>query len=337
MTAPLIVGALLALAPPALPQGDARIELRGAADSLARRELGRAETAFHVVDSLFAGALPARVVVDLSGTGAPATVSDTAIRLDPAFGRQLLPQLTRQLSRIAVRRLLGDAAQRVEHGFLLDGLAEWAVLRVVGDPERAKWSEMWAAYAYREQATYLEFLAEYERARDDLGSNVLTAVGVSLVSLLVDHHGLDRLHEVLAVLASGADLCAALERAGPGCRQTLDAWEVRLRTAMDERDFALLPEVRADLYATATEDGRYDLELGIAIDYPEGGSFDYVVEAVVAGTELDQAFAAEGDGLGSRVPLGSVEPGTRVRWRVAVWSSRYRLWRHSGWQSRMLD
>ncbi|NIR30180.1 MAG: hypothetical protein GWO39_08415, partial [Gammaproteobacteria bacterium] len=77
-------------------------------------------------------------------------------------------EFARELADAGARALVGATHAAGSYRFFEEGLATWVADRcaVSRGPAAPHW--LWAAYAHVEEATYLEYLAAFERAADEM-------------------------------------------------------------------------------------------------------------------------------------------------------------------------
>ena len=289
-----------------------------------------AEDVYALTDSLMNGALPSSVKVTLIGTGLSGSSPD-GIVLSLEQGRYLEPVFARELARLGVREIVGEVLDAEGYRFFVEGLAAWVGERFerrLGSIE-PRW--LWAAYAYMEEATYLEYLEVYSRASEDLGKNVVNAVGYSLVSYLSERHGWVGVMSVLAAMPDNIEVCSALDEAGFDCLGTWEGWQLALESESAKHDFTQLPKVFADLEVNGEGDTR-DVGLRVFISNPETTSYLFFVAYVVDDEPAEESYSADAHDFEALVPLGRLPLGSKVLWEVAVWSRTVQTWRKSGWQ-----
>ena len=299
-----------------------------------REFLGYAEEIYATVDSLMDGALPSTIRVILVSTGSSAATPE-AIVLSLQQERYVEPILARELVRLAGREIAGAVYDAEGYRFFTEGLAAWVGERYerrLGSVE-PRW--LWAAYAYMEEATYLEYLEAYSRASEDLGKNVVTAVGYTFVSHLIERHGWDGVRSLLGAMADNVDICSALDDAGFNCPGLWRNWQAVLETEAAKHDFSMLPEAFADLQASGEGELR-EVSLRVFIRNPETTSYLFFVSYVIDGERAEESYPADGSDFEALVPLGRIPLGTKVLWEVAVWSRTVQTWRKSGWQDRII-
>ncbi|UCF21142.1 MAG: hypothetical protein JSU87_07080 [Gemmatimonadota bacterium] len=296
--------------------------------------LNYGEGVYNRVDSLLPGALPPTLAVSLeSGSRRGEDETGVVVNLEVEGPAEVL--FAGQLARVAVRSLAGDAYDLDAFRFVFAGLAAWVAEEYEREAgiRRPRW--LWAAYAYMQEATYLEYLEVYERASDELGSNVVTAVGYTLVSLLVERDGLQGLERLLRALARNADLCAALDDSGLDCARFTADWSSALEAEAARHDFASAPSVESDLIVSDQGELR-QVDLWVHVRNPETNAFNFFVQYVVNGEQREEVYAAEGPDYQVRIPLGQQETGAEILWDVAVWSDTLQLWVRGGWQNRVV-
>ena len=289
-----------------------------------------AEDVYADVDSLMNSALPSRVKVTLVGTGLSGSVAD-GIVLSLEQGRYIEPVFARELARLGGREIVGEVFDAEGYRFFVEGLAAWVgdrFERRLGSIE-PRW--LWAAYAYMEEATYLEYLEVYSRASEDLGKEVVNAVGYSLVSYLNERYGWEAVMSILAAMPDNIEICSALDEAGFDCLSTWEGWQAALESEAAKHDFTQLPKVFADLEVSGEGDTR-DVGLRVFISNPETTSYLFFVAYVVGDEPAEESYSADGHDFEALVPLGRLSVGTKVLWKVAVWSRTVQTWRKSGWQ-----
>jgi hypothetical protein len=293
-----------------------------------------AEDVYAYVDSLMKGALPSPIRVTLVATGLSGPSSD-GIVLSLEQERYIEPVFARELARLGGRAIVGDVFDAEGYRFFVEGLAAWAgehFERRLGSIE-PRW--LWAAYAFMEEATYLEYLEVYTRAAEDLGKNVVNAAGYSLVSYLVDRYGWDGVMSILAAMPENIEVCSAMDEAGFDCLGIWEGWQLALEAESAKHDFTQLPEVFADLEVSGEGNTR-DAGLRVFIRNPETTSYLFFVAYVVGDEPAEESYSADGHDFEALVPLGRLPVGTKVLWEVAVWSRTVQAWRKSGWQDRTI-
>jgi len=289
-----------------------------------------AENVYTHIDSLIKGALPSPVQVTLVSTGLSGSSPD-GIVLSLEQGRYIEPVFARELTRLGGREFVGEVFDAESYRFFVEGLVAWVGERFetrLGSME-PRW--LWAAYAFMEEATYFEYLEVYTRASEDLGKNVVNAVGYSLVAYLTEHYGWDGVMSVMATMPDNIEVCSAMDEAGFDCLSTWEGWQVALETEATKHDFTQVPRVFADLEVSGEGDTR-DVGLRVFIRNPETSSYLFFVEYVIVDEPEEESFSADGHDFEGRVPLGRLPVGTKVLWEVAVWSRTVQTWRKSGWQ-----
>ncbi len=289
-----------------------------------------AEDVYVYVDSLIRGALPTPVRVTLVGTGSSGPGVD-GIVLSLEQGRYNEPVFARELARLGGRELAGEVFDAESYRCFVEGLMAWVGERYETRLGTIEPRRLWAAYAYMEEATYLEYLEVYSRASEELGKNVVNAVGYSLVSYLDERYGWDGVMSVLAAMPNNIEVCSALDEAGFDCLATWEGWQAALEAEAAKHDFTQLPKVFADLEVTGEGDTR-DVGLRVFIRNPETTSYLFFVAYVLGDEPAEESYAAEGHEFEARIPLGRLAVGTKVLWEVAVWSRTVQAWRKSGWQ-----
>jgi len=289
-----------------------------------------AEEIYEKVDSLMDGALPSPVHVTLLSTGLSGSTSE-GIVLSLQQGRYVEPFLARALVDLAGREIVGDVYELEGYRFFVEGLAAWVGERYerrLGSPE-PRW--LWAAYAYMEEATYLEYLEVYSRASEELGKSVVNAVGYTFVSHLIGHHGWAGVMSSLQSMTDNSEICGALDDAGFDCFALWESWQLALEAESAKHDFTLLPKVFADLEVGGEGESR-EVSLRVFIRNPETNDYLFFVAYEIDGERVEESFPADSGDFEARVPLGAIPVGTKVLWEVAVWSRTVQAWRRSGWQ-----
>jgi hypothetical protein len=299
-----------------------------------RTFLEYAEDVYVDIDSLFDGALPSLVTVtlvaELAGDSARPDVTVSLLHED------LVEQLfARELARAAARERVGATYDVEGYRFVLEGLAAWARERYERKRGSLKPRWLWAAYAYMEEATYLEYVAAYSAAAEEMGKEVVAAVGYAFIAHLVERHGRDGLMSLLEAMSENIDVCSALDDAGLGCDVFWDDWQAALEVESNKHDFSMLPQVHADLIAGGEGEAR-EVSLWVRILNPEAERYPFFLSLVIGGERLEEPYHAEGGDFDARIPLGEIPAGTKVLWDVAVWSETLQLWRRSGWQDRIV-
>ena len=335
---PLVAYSTLTRAP-ATPSQQARtehleIEYPEGEEQGLRGFLEYAEDVYAYVDSLMKGALRPSVKVTLIGTGLSGSSPD-GIVLSLDQGRYLEPVFARELARLGGREMVGEVFDAEGYRFFVEGLATWVGERFerrLGSIE-PRW--LWAAYAFMEESTYLEYLEVYSRASEDLGKNVVNAVGYSLVVYLNERYGWEGVMSVLATMPDNIEICSALDASGFDCLGTWEGWQLALESEAAKHDFTQLPEVFADLEVSSEGDTR-DVGLRVFIRNPETTSYLFFVAYVVGDEPAEESYPADGHDFEALVPLGRLPVGTKVLWEVAVWSRTVQTWRKSGWQDRTI-
>jgi hypothetical protein len=303
-------------------------------EQAAHEFLRYAEKVYDHVNELFAGVLPAEVTVTLV-EAEPEEPSGDDIVLNLEHARYLEPIFARELVHRAGRAIVGPLYDAEGYRFFREGLAAWVAVRyerALG-LEEPRW--LWSAYAYMEEATYFEYLEVYSRASEELGRDVIDAVGYTFVEHLVDRHAWGGLLSLLRAMADNVEVCSALDDAGFDCSGFWEDWQARLGREASKHDFTMLPEVLADLQVSGEGDNR-DLTLRVYIRNPEATSYLFFVAYEIDGEQVEESYPAEGNEFEALVPLGEVSLGTKVLWEVAVWSRTVRAWRKSGWQDRLV-
>ncbi len=328
----------IARLPRTLPQQDVirtehlEITYPAAAQPMLEQFLGYAEDVYNRVDSLLPGALPATLAVRLV-SGGPSGEDSTGVWVNAEVEGPAQVLFAGQLARVAARALVGNAYELDAYQFVYAGLAAWVAEEYERQAgiERPRW--LWSAYAYLQEATYLEYLEVYDRAIDDLGRDVVAAIGYSFVSLFVERHGLPGLQRLLGALDRNADPCAALDDGGFDCAGFTADWSSTLEAEAARHDFTSLPAVQSDLIVSGQGELR-QVDLWVHVRNPETEAFNFFVQYVLNGEQQEVVYAAEGSDFSVRIPLGSLALGVEVLWDVAVWSDRLQLWVHGGWQNR---
>ncbi|KPK59906.1 MAG: hypothetical protein AMS21_09690 [Gemmatimonas sp. SG8_38_2] len=289
-----------------------------------------AEAIYERVDSLMDGALPSPVHVTLVSTGLSGSTSE-GIVLSLQQGRHVEPFLARALVNLAGREIVGDVYELEGYRFFVEGLAAW-----VGEPYEhglgslePRWLR--AAYAYMEEATYLEYLEVYSRASEELGKNVVNAVGYTFVAHLIEHHGWAGVTSLLQAMTGNSEICGALDDAGFDCFALWASWQLALEAESARHDFTLLPEILADLEMGGEGETR-EVSLRVFIRNPETDDYLFFVAYEIDGERVEESFPADSGDFEARVPLGAIPVGTKVLWEVAVWSRTVQAWRRNGWQ-----
>jgi hypothetical protein len=302
----------------------------------AESELGEfldyAELVYAEVDSLMGGAVASPIRVTLVREGTSGSTPE-GITLSLHMGPQVRELFARELARAAARKIVGPTYEAGGYRFLDEGLAAWVEARY----ERARGAEepRWlrAAFAYMEEATYLEYLETFTQASEEVGREVVSAAGYSFVSHLVDRYGWQGVLTLLAAMKGNIDVCSSLDDAGYDCEEFLDSWDAALAAEAAKHDFTLVPDVWADLLVAGEGDYR-DVSLLVYIRNPEATSYLYFISYVIGEEPFEESFAAASSDFEAVIPLGQVPVGTRVLWEVAVWSRTVRTWKKSGWQDR---
>ncbi len=294
--------------------------------------LSDVEQVYVCVDSLLNSALPATLTVRLARERA-SSASDSVIVVELMDESLMGHSLARGLVRVGGHELVGPAFDMEGIRFFAEGLEAWVASPCRPVREEPFW--LWAAWAHMEEATYLEYLEVFERACEEVGRPVIAAAGYAFVDHLTRRHGREALQTTLAAMSDNADICYGLDEVGIGCDAFLDDWWAALDSEMARHEFALVPQVHADLFASGQGELR-ELSLWVHIVNPEAASYPFYVSLVIEGERSEEPFYAEQGDFSGQVPLGQVSPGAKVMWDVAVWSETLKLWRRSGWQNQVI-
>jgi hypothetical protein len=300
----------------------------------ARAFLGYAEGVYEYIDTLFGGALPEKLHVTLlkdarSGSSGP------ELHLSLHHRAALQAVYAAELSRVAEREILGESYELQGYRFVTEGLANWVEARYERQLGIEKSRDIWAAYAYVLEATYPEYLASYELAEEELGKNVVDAVGYSFVSHVFQLHGMEGVRSLLDAMAVNVDVCSSLSDSGADCEEFVDGWQSALAEQARRYDFASLPEIWSLIEVSGQGDLR-EVGLRVYIQNPESSEFTFFVSYVIDGEHFEEAFPAERSEFRAIVPLGTMREGTKLLWEVSVWSSTVLAWRKSGWQDQVI-
>jgi hypothetical protein len=303
-------------------------------DSAAREFLAYAEAVYADVDSLLSGALPGSLEVELVRQGTSGLAAD-GVTLSLHHGRRLDAIFAAVLAQAAAREVLAGAHELDAYHFLVEGLAGWAAERYERRLGVVEPRGLWAAYAFLEEAAYLEFLSSYDEAEEELGHNVVAAAGYSLISYLVERGGLAALHALLLAMRDNVDLCTALDDAGLDCARCVEGWRAALEAEVARHDFSTLPEMWSALEVWE-DGGARDLWLVVHVHNPEAADYEFFVSYVIGDERFEESHAADASHFQTFLPLGRVTPGAHVLWEVAVWSRTIQTWRKSGWQDQIV-
>jgi hypothetical protein len=241
-----------------------------------------------------------------------------------------------RLARIADRRIVGATYEADGYAFFNEGLAAWVTEcyeRRAGIV-RPRW--LWAAYAYVQESSYLEYMEEYQRASDELGRKIAGAVGYSFVAHFISQHGRPGLGSLLRAMSKSIDICAALSRAGFDCDAVLADWEAALETEAAKHDFSNLPSIQADLFISGDAERR-QASIWVRVVNPEALEYRVFVQYALDDEYWEEAIQADGHEHEGWVPVGPVEIGARVLWQAAVWSDLLQDWVTSGWQDKTIE
>jgi hypothetical protein len=304
------------------------------AEDVARGFLDSAEEVYADIDSLFGGALPASINVNLVKTGlSRSTPGGLVLSLEQEGYAEAI--FARELAHLAGRGSVGPLYDAEAYQVFREGLAAWVGARYepsLGSHE-PRW--LWGAYAYMEEATYFEYLEIYSRASEELGKDVIDAVGYTLVDHLVDRHGWRGVTSVLETMVDNVEICGALDDAGLDCLDLWESWQAKLESEAANHDFAHLPKVFADLEVEGEGETR-SLILRVFIRNPETSSYLFFVSYEIDGERFEESYPADSVEFEALVALGDVSLGTKVLWEAAVWSRTVQTWRKSGWQDRII-
>ncbi len=303
-------------------------------DQAAQSFLEYAELVYADIDSLLDGALPDSLQVTLVSDGTSGS-TDGAIHLSLHHGLELQAIFARELTRTAEREALGETYELLAYRFVTEGLAAWVEARYEARVGTVRPRDMWAAFAYMQEASYPEYLASYDIAALDLGRNVVDAAGYSFVSHLVDTHGLYGLHSLLRAMPANADICGALNDARLDCDSLVDGWQSALDQEAGRHDFSNVPELWSLLEVSGEGDQR-DVALRVYIQNPESSDYLFFVSYIIDEKRYEEAFPADASEFRALVPLGQVKEGEKLLWEVAVWSHTIQTWRRSGWQDQII-
>jgi hypothetical protein len=317
-----------------LPSDHFHVVYPESSEQAAQEFLRYAEKVYDHVNALFAGALPAEVTVTLVEAEPEESSSDDIV-LSLEHARYMEPVFARELVHRAGRAIVGSLYDAEGYRFFREGLAAWVAERyerALG-LEEPRW--LWSAYAYMEEATYLEYLEAYSGASEELGGDVIDAVGYTFVAQIIERHAWGGVMSLLKAMADNVEVCSALDDAGFDCLAFWEDWQARLEREAAEHDFTMLPEVLADLQVSGEGESR-DLTLRVYIRNPETTSYLFFVAYEIDGEQVEESYPAEGNEFEALVPLRQASLGTKVLWEVAVWSRTVRAWRKSGWQDRLV-
>jgi hypothetical protein len=300
-----------------------------------RAFLGRAEAVYYGVDSLLFDALPASLSIWLTADAASKeTAADLVI--DPRYAGPVELILADRMARVAARRIVGATYDADGYAFFNEGLAAWVTERYerAAGIVRPRW--LWAAYAYVQEASYLEYMEGYSLAVAELGRNVAGAVGYSFVVYFISQYGRPGLESLLQAMSDNIDLCSALGDAGFDCDAVQADWEATLESEAAKQDFSNLPIVQADLFVRG-DDEEQEAAILVRVVNPETEEYSVFVQYALDDEYWEEALQADGHELQRWMPLGPVESGARVLWEAAVWSDSLQDWVTSGWQDRKIE
>ena len=300
-----------------------------------RALLRRAEAVYYGVDSLLFDALPASLSIWLTTDAAGGeTAADLVI--DPRYAGPVELILADRMARVAARRIVGATYEADGYAFFNEGLAAWVTERYerAAGIVRPRW--LWAAYAYVQEASYLEYMEGYPLAVAELGRNVAGAVGYSFVVNFISQHGRPGLESLLRAMSDSIDLCSALGDAGFDCDAVQADWEAALASETAKHDFSNLPMVQADLFVRGDAEEQ-EAALLVRVVNPEAEEYSVFVQYALDDDYWEEAFQADGHEHRRWMPLGPVEIGARILWEAAVWSDSLQDWVTSGWQDKKIE